>query len=839
MSGSRRWSPDVATLVLAGALLTAGLTLCFAGPAAGLLAAPSAWPAPAVVIGLAAVFLLAELCLIHVEFRSQAWSFSLSGIPLVLGTLWVGPRDLILARVIGTAVAFALQRPAAVKAAYNMGAYVLEAAAISFLAHEVLGNRITLDVATASIGFLVVAASDVLMSILVLFVIRLNRGSVSPQDVVGVIAPAAAFGTASTAVAFIAALLVESGLLGCILLAAAAGGGGVAYHGYLKLRRRHKALSLVQEFIAESGHAGSVEELAGRLLSRARLMLRATRAELILASSDGDMRLAVGDDDVPYVKRHSDDSSDWLFSQVRAHAEPVLVPRNTRDRSKRRWLADHGFRDALLVPMTEPDAGAMLILVDRLGDATTFTTDDLKLGQTLAGHLSVSLHGSRLVQQLRHDAHHDVLTGLPNRALLSKRLVAALAGLDAGASLSVLLLDLDRFKEVNDTLGHHVGDALLKVVGQRLCAAAPADSVVARLGGDEFAIMLPATLQGDMEARARAIGAALAAPVHLGEALVSTQASIGAALSRAGLTASDLLRHADTAMYSAKASGQQVVVYTPELDRGRAESLSLLADLHLALDRDEFELLYQPKLDLVSGEITGVEALVRWRHPRLGLLEPSAFIALAESTGLMDKLTHVVLNDALRQCRRWRDAGLDLTVAVNLSARNIDNLTLPEEVAKALAHAGLPADRLILEITESSVMGDLDRTVPTLNRLADIGVMLSLDDFGTGYSSLAYLQRLPVGELKIDRSFVTGLGNPGSGPASEALIRTILLLAKSLSLRVVAEGIETSPSLDRLRELGCDIGQGYHIGYPVDADDIFRRLRPPSERRNPLTIVAG
>jgi diguanylate cyclase (GGDEF)-like protein len=381
----------------------------------------------------------------------------------------------------------------------------------------------------------------------------------------------------------------------------------------------------------------------------------------------------------------------------------------------------------------------------------------------------------------------------------------------------VLLLDLDRFKEVNDAFGHAIGDELLGVVAERLQAAVPAGCTVGRLGGDEFAVVVPASPDAEDHAVALAgvVARALAAPVHLSAAAVTTGACVGIAVAEPGYDDADLLRRADTAMYAAKDARIPVLVYTDELDEGRRERLAMLVDMRAALDGDQFRLHFQPKVDLASGVATSVEALVRWDHPVLGRIAPDAFITVAESTGLIDELTRVVLAKALHQQRRWRDAGLDLSVAVNLSARNVNDADLPRQVAAALAAAGVPADRLILEITESSVMGDPERTVPTLERLAAIGITLSLDDFGTGYSSLSYLQRLPVRELKIDRSFLLGLADGSTARASRVLVRSIVGLGHSLGLTVVAEGVETSEILDELRGIGCDVAQGYLISRPV------------------------
>jgi len=553
-------------------------------------------------------------------------------------------------------------------------------------------------------------------------------------------------------------------------------------------------------------------------------LLRAGSAQAVLHDRNGDALLTVTSDDADMltVTRTAHRDLDWVSARVLEQDEAVLLPRGSKDPGLRRWLTDRGVRDAIVVPVTYgEDLRGTLVVADRLADHATFTADDVTMLRTLAGHLGVALSSTRLLARLRHDATHDVLTGLANRALLHERLDTALGG-QPRAELAVLLLDLDGFKEVNDALGHEIGDRLLQVVGERLTTSAPQGATVARLGGDEFAVLLPATTidaPSDAAHIAELLAEAVASPVLLDEAALSVEASIGVATTAYALTAADLLRHADTAMYAAKAGSAAVHRYTPELDRGRGERLALVADLRLALQRDELVVLFQPKVDLHTRRLTSAEALVRWQHPRLGLLSPDVFIPIAESTGLIEPLTHAVLRSALAACRTWRNGGLEVSVAVNLSARNVSNPALPGQISAALAAAGLPAEALVLEITESSVMGDHEATIPILAQLVASGVTLSLDDFGTGYSSLAYLQRLPVQEVKIDRSFVTGLTGDDER-ASEALITSIVGLGKAFRLRVVAEGVEDAETLERLAELGCDTAQGYHLGRPRPAEEL-------------------
>jgi diguanylate cyclase (GGDEF)-like protein len=819
--------PKVLTLALTLAIAGGGAALALASPSGALLSRPTGHALGLTVLVLAAGFFVTELGQALIEFRQQAYSFSLSGIPMLLGLLYCPPHYLIAARVLAAVAAFVVQRAAPAKLAFNTAAYLLDTVLVLSLTHLVLVDPASLTPQVAAYCYLSLAAVDLLMSALVLLVIRINDGPVTRADALGVLVPAAGFVALNTMIGLLCAVLLGDGTLGLLLLVAFVVCTAAVYRGYLVLRGRHQSLQVVQQFIENSEGSGGVPELAGRLLDEIRTLVRATHVELTLRDIEGNIDVCIRSDPdgatvvVPRTGRRAHDRS---YSEG-LPPEAALLSATSSDPVHRRWLREHGARNAAVVPVTRAGTHGTLVAVDRLGDSTTFTADDLALLQALAGHLTVALRNTQLVQRLRHDATHDALTGLANRALLTERLQDALASTTQASRPAVLLLDLDRFKEVNDALGHHVGDQLLQVVASRLAALVEPDATVARLGGDEFAVLLPHTAsQAAAVAVADRVAAGLRAPVDLPDVTLSTEASIGVAVAEPGYTDADVLRHADTAMYAAKETGISVAVYSTALDAGRAERLALLADLHLALERDELELHYQPKLDLAFDLVTGVEALVRWTHPRLGSLAPDMFIPLAESTGLIEQLTHAVLAKALRQCRDWQDAGLELTVAVNLSARSVLNAALPDQVAAALAVAGLPAHKLILEITESSVMGDPDRTVPTLERLAAIGVTLSLDDFGTGYSSLSYLQKLPVREVKIDRSFITGFNHADDQHASRILVRSIIGLGSSLGLRIVAEGVESAGVLEELRDLGCDVIQGYLTGRPLPADELAASL---------------
>jgi diguanylate cyclase len=423
-------------------------------------------------------------------------------------------------------------------------------------------------------------------------------------------------------------------------------------------------------------------------------------------------------------------------------------------------------------------------------------------------------------RRIKHQALSDALTGLPNRTLLYDRTGQAMRQADRELVPAALaLIDLDRFKEVNDTLGHHYGDQLLLQVGQRLQAALRKVDTVARLGGDEFAILLPRieTRDGAMTV-AKKLLACLEEPFVLEGLSVDVEASIGVAIyPDHGSDPEELLQRADIAMYTAKETHAGFVLFDPKQDQHSPRRLALLGELRRALDQRQLLLHYQPKVAANTGQILGVEALVRWQHPEHGLVPPDEFIPLAERTGLITPLTHYVLDETLRQARQWSDAGHELSVAVNVSARRLLDLQFPHEVATLLARHQVPARLLVIELTESTIMADPVHALEILTRLNTMGVQLSIDDFGTGYSSMAYLKHLPVHELKVDRSFVSQMLQSSS---DAVIVHSTIDLGRNLGLRVVAEGVENALTLQQLDLLGCHAVQGYHISRPIAPDDL-------------------
>jgi diguanylate cyclase (GGDEF)-like protein len=446
----------------------------------------------------------------------------------------------------------------------------------------------------------------------------------------------------------------------------------------------------------------------------------------------------------------------------------------------------------------------------------------------------------RRLAESQRQALTDDLTGLGNRRLLYRRLDAALTHRAEGRAVALLIVDLDRFKEVNDALGHHMGDQLLQQVGPRLATHLRPNDLLVRLGGDEFAVLLTDSDPTSATAVAQRLLEGLREPFDLDGVALHVDASIGLALCPGHAdTPTTLLQRADVAMYQAKAGHHGWQTYAFGGQEQARDRLQTIEDLRAALDRDELVVHYQPKIDPRTHQVVGVEALVRWAHPTHGLLYPDTFLPLAEQTGLMRQLTLVVLQTALQQGQTWRRAGLDLPVAVNLSVANLLDAHLARQVADLLASLGLPPRALELELTEDTLMADPVRSKQVLAELRALGLRLAVDDYGTGYSSLAYLQELAVDELKLDKSFVMRM-TQDRGAA--AIVRTTIDLAHSLGLTMVAEGVENETALAELARLGCDLAQGYHISKPLPADQLtdWLHTRPqPQTTRSDVAPIVG
>ncbi len=478
-------------------------------------------------------------------------------------------------------------------------------------------------------------------------------------------------------------------------------------------------------------------------------------------------------------------------------------------------------------------------------DGAPLSEADRALLSTFAEHASLALTDARTVEAME-EAFHDPLTGLPNRPLFIDRLTEALRQEDAGV-IAVLFIDLDRFKAVNDTLGHAAGDELLLQVADRIRAVTRADSSAARFGGDEFALLVRDCGGPGQECPAVAVAdrviAALAVPFVVRGKAVVVGATVGIALSGDDRSATELLADADLAMYRAKAAGGgRSATFDPQMRRDLLSRLGLEADLSVALARGQLAVEFQPMVDLVTGRPFAVEALLRWHHHDRGMVSPAELVPIAEANGLIVPIGRWVLEESCRWLATWRRTIPDLRMSVNVSVLQLREQGFTADVRRAIAEAGVPASALIIEVTESALISDTDDTIETLHALADMGIAVALDDFGTGYSSLSYLHRFPVNILKIDRSFVSG----GHVDKSDQLVRTVIELGRAYELEVVAEGIEDEVQLRRLIRAGCRFGQGYHLGRPMQAGVVLERLehmnqvsKPAPRERRPGTPISG
>jgi diguanylate cyclase (GGDEF)-like protein len=570
---------------------------------------------------------------------------------------------------------------------------------------------------------------------------------------------------------------------------------------FMRLRHAYRRMELLYGFTRRVGSDLDIESVVATTLTEVREVFAAQTVELLIVSGDGTAMgrtIANGEG----VNRMLDPEGPGpLEAQVLSEYQPAV--------------SDDG--RTMVVPVYG-DAGAIgaLSARGRQKDGAAFNLEDLKILETIGNHASVAFANGRLVERLRYDSLHDALTGLGNRASFQAAMDAVAGEFGEDDLAAVMLLDLDRFKEINDTLGHESGDRLLQEIARRLVNLMGERGTICRLGGDEFAFLVPNLEHiGEAGELASQVLAALEQPFAVGEMRLEVGGSIGVALAPVdGESSTALLQRADVAMYAAKDNHSGWELYAKEHDRYSPRRLSLAADLRHAVERGELALHYQPKAELVTGRITGVEALVRWNHPEYGLVAPDDFIPLAEQTGLIRPLTTWVLGEAAHQVREWERRGMHLSMAVNLSVRSLMDGALPDEVAGVLERESLNATALVLEITESTIMADPNRAIAILRRLADHGVSLAIDDFGTGYSSLAYLKRLPVNEVKVDRSFVM---NMATDQDDAVIVRSTVDLARNLGLRVVAEGVEDAASWDHLRVLGCDAVQGYYLAKPMPA----------------------
>jgi diguanylate cyclase (GGDEF)-like protein len=785
---------------------------------------------PVAAAGLLVFFGLSYLVPLRFDVRRQGFSVSVSDLPLLLALFYLPPLAVLLVRLVAGTAMQVIRRHGVVKSFFNVSGFAAGTAAANvvvyyFRSSPGLPPRV----------WLVLAAAVFVNSLVTLAGVGAVMVIVQGPKYLPQFARTAAVGQVVTAlnitVGLIMLLALEASKWAVLLLAGLAVVLCVVYRAYAQFLRQHKSLAEIHEItraISESGAQGS---LADVMLGRLRRLLQAESATLWLPARGRHPEVLL----TAMVDYHGLLDRAMTPDSVRRLAmdsgEPVAVgPRFGTD-ALRAELRELGTKDAIVVPLRSGSAVVgTLEVAGRLGDVAHFGADDVRLVETLAAHVAIAVENSRLVDRLRYDAYHDALTSLPNRRRLLGALAEAINARTPDEVVAVMQFDVVGLRSVNEALGHGAGDRLLAKVARRLRTLAPADALVARVGGDEFAVTLRAAGPDAALAVADQIRAQLREAMMLDALTIDVDTTVGVAVNPDhGDDPETLLQRADVATYAAKLAAVGSQLYHAGLESRSVRRLGFAADLRRALDRDEIDVYFQPQVALSDRRLVGVECLARWEHAVYGSLPPEDFVAVAEHTGQIGRLTHAVMREGLRRAREWADAGRSLSVAVNLSPRSLIDADFPRRVAELLDQYGVSADRLTLEFAEDRVLGDGDRALPVLHRLRDMGVRLAVDDFGTGYSSLAFLRRLPVHEVKIDRTFVQGMA---TDHGDRAIVRAVVDLSRHLGLSVVAEGVESELTLRLLTEVDCDLGQGFLFSRPLPYErlDAWLQARTEAER---------
>jgi diguanylate cyclase (GGDEF)-like protein len=791
---------------------------------------------------LTAIVALAELCAVHIHLRRETHTYSLRGIPFVIGLFLATPGTLMIAYVVGAvAVLIGRARQTGIKLFFNTSLLTVEVIVGICTYLLVVGRTDLHSPRTWIAAALAAVVVDALGGMLVTLAIALHERDGVDNRVGWLVLTGAIAAIANASFALISVMVLGYSPAAAVLLSALGATLFVAYRSYASLRRHYAHLVSLRGYTASLGSAIALEDVALAAARTARDALEAERAELWYRQADGDdqlLHIALNGANVMVERfaEHDDDAAS-LWALARSADRGLLARRDAKDERSRALLVEHDCDDLVIAWLrSDRDVTGAILVGDRLSDVATFQDDDRRLLDTFAEYTSIALQNGRLVDELQHEANtrhhealHDSLTALPNRRGFVELAEARVA--DERGSFAVLLMDLDHFKDVNDTFGHPAGDRLLVEIAQRLNEVTRPYDCVARLGGDEFAIVLTDVGTATHAfSEAQRLHDAIARPYRVSGVSVQVDASIGVALSpEHGRDVDALLRCADIAMYAAKEHRSSCRIYDPMDDHHTPERLSLATELKAAIEDGSIALGFQPTKELLTDKVVGVEVLARWDHPTRGVLPPPTYIAVAEQTGLIQELTRYVLRTALRQRQAWARRGIDLRMSVNVSVHDLEAPDFVTETERLVRETNTPPGRLTLEITETKAMQRPERIAGVLDALRNRGVEIAIDDFGTGYSSLTSLRSLPLDEVKIDCCFIRDMT---VNDHDDAIVRSMIELARRLNLRIVAEGVETLETEQTLRRLGCHVVQGYLLGRAMSPTDLERWLAVHDHERD-------
>jgi diguanylate cyclase (GGDEF)-like protein len=798
---------------------------------------------------LALAFFFAEVFVVHLQFRKQAHTLSLTEIGLTLGLLLAAPAALLIGQLVGTLVALMITRWKSqrqlVKFAFNLAELPL-CSGVALVIFRSLADSADSRPHVWALVLFACSVAHVLGILLVSAVIAIAEERFQAPQLLRTLVTSTMGALATASLGLAVVELLEVRPLAVVLLVVPVVCCVAAFRGYMGQREQREHVEFLYESMRATQGAPEFGLAVGQLLVAARRLLRAEYAEIILLpTSDGEGPLRSVSGAAGELLMHPEErfapGDAAAFRAVSAAGSAMLLTQRRAVEAFDAFLRSRGLEDAIVGPLRgENRTFGLLVVGERLGDVSTFVDTDVELLETFAGHASILLENGRLEhslaevtqlkEQLRHQAYHDALTGLPNRLNL---LEAVEHELERGAaSTAVLYLDLDRFKTVNDTWGHSAGDQLLAEFARRLGSAIRAEDLAARIGGDEFAVLVRNADAEVAVSTARRILEKIDGTYALGCGDVACHVSIGIAVGATGATTGeDLIRNADIAMYSVKRSERAYTLYEAELHEKLRVQRQLGLDLEAAIERREVLVHFQPVVRLSNGEIEGFEVLARWPHPTRGLLNAAEFLPAAEETGLTIELGRLVLERALEAARRWPQR---LSIWLNVAAAELANERLVDTLSEALKGYGVEPSRLVIEVTESGVIQGSDGALVAMRRLRELGVSLTIDDFGTGYSSLSRLAEFPIQSVKIPKPFVDKLVGDD---ADEAFVDAILRLGDSLGLAAVAEGIEQDAQAERLKQMGCRFGQGYLFGRPAPADETERLLYKEPPPKPQLSLV--
>ena len=836
------------------------LSAVAASAAAAIVVATSGLPAPLHVLpipwwALAIGFYLAECAVVHVHIRRETHTLSLSEVPLVLGLFAVSPVVLVCAQVIGMGTALILyrkQRP--LKIVFNLAQSALGTALAIAVFRAMVNGSDAFQPAGWAAGLAAASLAAAIGIVLVAGAVSI-AGERPAFDRLVTTAAVSFLGTLTAAsLALAAAVMAHTRPAAAVLLVLPTAACALALRAYGLERRRQDHVQSLYDSMPRRDDAAELDSGIHQLLLAARRLLRAEYAEILILPSDPRERPLRSSFDRQHERllepTEVTAAERIAIETAGAASGPVVLGKDKHTSGLDRYLAERGLKDGIVTALEgENGVLGLLLVADRADEVSTFGHDDEKLFRTFAGHAGLLLENEQLEQslakltdleaKLRHQALHDALTGLPNRRLFHARVDEALQRAEEdGSEPVVLFVDLDDFKAINDDLGHAAGDELLVAFAERLRGHVRPDELPARLGGDEFAVLLESGGREIAEDVAQRLVEAVKNPFSIHGRRLAVRLSIGVASASGAHGVEELLANADAAMYVAKSEGLSSYALYSERMRGSAKARRKLGEaLEEALERDQIAVHYQPIVDLRTSATMAFEALARWQRGNSETVAAADFVPVAEEGELIARIGQVVLRTACVQTQEWReetDAQRELSVCVNLSAAEFASPRLGVDVASALLESGLDASRLILEITERVAGADTKATLATMVELRRLGVRFALDEFGLGRSSLEELCRLPFDVVKIARPLVERLG---TGAADARVARAIVGLAKPLGLKVVAEGIETAEQAERLRELGCQLGQGFYFDRALGVAQATRRLRTPASI--PLRLVAA